>query len=265
MFMKRIFYIILAATFFTGCKPFKLAVSEDLKSAHDEYEVKGKDGIMIKQKLSFGEFKTTKVKRSWTKGSSGLKGIGFGTPYQDNWVNIISTEYIRKKQTVNFSLTDGQLSSDVYCVSKFNSKDFQLGARENSIVNIGLDIFGNGYSSTSTYYVQLFTKGDERPWQLLLDNEEAQFRSREYIGYLAKTKDEYYTIHPATKIEKNGKTGSTLAGAVGFEIRDPKGNTVAAVSMMNKGMVFMGKRSTEERFLLANVCAALLLQQHIGE
>lgn len=261
--MKRIFYIFTIAAAFASCQPFKLAVSNDLKSAHDEYEVKGKDGIMIKQKLSFGEYKTVKVKRSWTKGNSGLTGFGFGTPYQENWVNIISTEYINKKQTVNFNLTDGQFNSDVYCVSKFNSKDLQVGARENSLLNIGLDIFGNGYSSNSTYYVQLFTKGDERPWQLMLDNEEAQFHSREYTGYLAKSKDEYYTIHPATKIEKNGKVGNTLAGAVGFEIRDPKGFTVAAVSMMNKGMVFMGKRSAEERFLLANVCAALLLQQHI--
>ena len=261
--MKQLFYILFASAIVTGCAPFKLAVSDDLKSAHDEYEVKGKDGIMIKQKLSFGEFTTTKVKRSWTKGNSGRTGIGFGSPYQDNWVNIISTEYINRKQTVNFNLTDGKFQSDVYCVSRFNSKDLQVGARENSILNIGLDIFGNGYSSNSTYYVQLFTRSDERPWELLLDNEEAQMRSRTYSGYIAKSKEEYYTIHPATKIEKNGKVGSTLAGAVGFEIRDPKGVTVAAVSQMNKGMVFLGKRTAEERFLLANICAAILLQQHI--
>jgi len=263
--MKRIFYTLVAAILMTGCKPFRLAVSDDLKAAHDAYEVKGKDGIMIKQKLSFGEFSTTKVKRSWTKGNSGRSGLGFGSPYQDNWVNIISTEYINKKQTVNFNLTDGTLTSDVYCVSRFNSKDLQVGARENSILNIGLDIFGKGYSSSSTYYVQVFTPGDSTPWQLLFDNEEAQFRAKEYVGYLAKSETEYYTIHPASKIEKNGKVGNTLVGAVGFEIRNPERKTIAAVSMMNKGMVFLGKVSKEERFLLANVCAALLLQQHIDE
>ena len=259
------FYILAAITAFTGCKPAKFAVSEDLRSANDAYEVKGKDGIMIKQKLSFGEFKTTKVKRSWTRGNSGLTGFGLGTPYQNNWVNIISTEYINKKQTVNFGLTDGSLVSDVYCVSRFNSQDLQIGARENSLVNIGLDLSGCGYQSGSTYYVQLYTKAGERPWELLLDNEEVQFHSRTYSGIIARSKEEFYTIHPATRIEINGKVGNTLAGSVGFEIRDRNGATAAAVSMMNRGTVIMGKRSAEERFLLANICAALLLQQHIGE
>ena len=246
-----------------SCGTAKLAVSDDLKASHDEYTVKGKDGILIKQKLSFGEYKTTKVKRSWTRGSSGRSGFGFGDPYKGDYVNVISTEYINKKQTVNFSLTDGKQSSDVFCVSRFNSRDLQIGARQNSLFNIVLDLFGEGYSSNSTYYVQVYTQGDDKPWQLLLDNEAAQFNSRGYIGYLAKSATDYYTIHPATKMEINGKVGNTLAGAVGFEIRDRLGKTLAAVSSMNKGMVFMGKVSPEERFVLANVCAALLLQQHI--
>jgi hypothetical protein len=260
--MKSILYTFLIL-FFASCGTAKLAVSDDLKSSHDEYTVKGKDGILIRQKLSFGEFKTTKVKRSWTKGHSGRSGFGFGNPYQDDYVNIISTEYINKKQTVNFNLTDGALQSDVYCVSKFNSKDLQVGRRENSLFNIALDIFGDGYSSNSTYYVQIFTNKEDKPWQLLLDNEAAQVHSKKYIGYLTSEEGEHYTIHPATKMEINGKVGNTLAGAVGFEIRNAKEKTVAAVSLLDKGMVFMGKMSSEERFLLANVCAALLLQQHI--
>jgi hypothetical protein len=262
--MKNISYTFVLALLI-GCTPFKLSVSDDLKAAHDEYEVKGKDGIMIKQKLTFGEFTTEKVKRSWTKGTSGRFGIGSRNTPSGEWENIISVEYINKKQTLNFSLTDGQLNSEVFCVSKFNSKDLQLGPEENSILNIGIDLFGAGYSSTSTYYVQVYTGNDGKPWQLLLDNQQSQMRSKSYVGYFAKNRNEYYTIHPASKIEKNGKSGSTLLGAVGFEIHDQNGRAVAAVSLMNKGMVFLGKTTREERFLMANVCAALLLQQHIDE
>jgi hypothetical protein len=262
--MKSIFYTMISIAVMS-CGTAKLAVSDDLKASHDQYTVKGKDGIMIKQKLSFGEYKTTKVKRSWTKGNSGRTGFGFGDPMRGDYVNVISTEYINKKQTVNFNLTDGKLNSDVFCVSRFNSKDLQIGARQNSLFNIALDLFGDGYASNSTYYVQIYTPGDEKPWQLLLDNEAAQFQSRDYIGYLAKTPGEYYTIHPATKMEVNGRVGNTFAGSVGFEIRDRQGKTLAAVSSMNKGIVFMSKVSPEERFLLANVCAALLLQQHIDD
>jgi hypothetical protein len=49
---------------------YKMAVSDELKSSHDEYAVQGRQGILIKEKLNFGEYSTTKVKRSWTKGSS---------------------------------------------------------------------------------------------------------------------------------------------------------------------------------------------------
>jgi hypothetical protein len=71
---------------------------------------------------------------------------------------------------------------------------------------------------------------------------------------------------PVTKIErKNGKIVNTIAGAPGFEFRNAKGVAVAAVSLVDNGMVFMGKLEAAERFLLANACAALLLQEAIDE
>src|SRR5262245_9753527 len=135
-----------------------MSVSDDLKTSHDEYEVKGANGFFIKQKLSFGEYKTDHVKRSWTKGSSEFSGFGFGYPGTENYTNIISTEYIHRKQTVFFSLGDvSQKKSEVYCTSRFNAKEFTLGRSENSVLNIVLDIFGKGGSSESKYYVQIYT------------------------------------------------------------------------------------------------------------
>lgn len=246
-----------------GCTPFKMSVSDDLKSNHDEYTVQGRQGILIKEKLSFGEYKTTRVKRSWTKGSSSRTGIGYGGTAQQEWVNIISTEYINKKQTVHFNLSDGGNTSDVYCVSRFHAKDLQIGKSENSILNIGMDIAGIGGRSSSLYYVQIYTNNDEHPWQLILDNQAAQAKARSYIGIIAKSRTEYYTLVPVRKLEKNGKSGNILGGSVGFELYDPRGRAVAAVSLIDNGMVFLGKTSKEERFLLANTCAALLLQQQI--
>src|SRR5690242_525103 len=91
---------LLSMLMAVGCTPFKMSVSDDLKTNHDEYEVKGATGFFIKQKLSFGEYKTEHVKRSWTKGSSSFSGFGFGYPGTENYTNIISTEYIHRKRTV---------------------------------------------------------------------------------------------------------------------------------------------------------------------
>jgi hypothetical protein len=262
--MKPIFLLLAGVMFFPACTPFKMSVSDDLKQDHDEYSVKGRQGILIKQKLGFGEFATTKVKRSWTRGHSSRSGIGYTDAITRDWVNIISMEYIDKKQTMNFSLSDGVRQSDVYCVTRFNAEDLQVGKRENSLLNIGMDIAGIGNLSTSLYYVQLYTGNDEQPWQLVLDNQATQAKPGKYTGVLAKSRSEYYTIVPVTKLEKNGKSGNTLAGSVGFEIKNPEGRSVAAVSLIDKGMVFLAKVNPEERFLLANLCAALLLQEEIG-
>jgi hypothetical protein len=110
----------------------------------------------------------------------------------------------------------------------------------------------------------IFSDKDEQPWQLVLDNQVAQALPNRYTGKLAKSASEYYTIVPVTKVESKGKTGNTLLGAIGFEFRNAEGKTVAAVSLVDKGMVYLAKTTAEERFLLANACTALLLQEVIG-
>jgi hypothetical protein len=245
---------------------FRIAVSEELQKANDEYKVKGRQGILIKQKLSFGEFSTATVKRSWTKGGSGYFGLGTGTPGKNDHTNIISLEYVNRKQTVFFNLSDGaDRKSEVFAASKFRSKDLEIG-NPNNIFNIAMDILGVGGRSESNYYVQIYTGSGNQPWQMVINNQAAQSQPGKYTGLLAQDKDNYYTIVPVTKIiRKNGKITNTLAGALGFEFRNAKGVAVAAVSLVDNGMVFMGRADAAERFLLANACAALLLQESIDE
>lgn len=263
--MKAVLFTLVAATIMAGsCSTPKIAVSDDLKSGHDEYAVKGRQGLLINQKLSFGNYKTQRVKRSWTKGSSTYSGFGFGHPGTEDYTNIISNEYIRRRQTVFFSLEDlEQKKSEVYCTSRFNAREFTIGKSENSLLNIVLDIFGRGGSSDDKFYVQIYTTENQKPWQMMIDNQAAQTSARTYTGILAIDKEHFYTVVPVTKLEMKGKSGNILAGSVGFEFRDPANKTVAAVSLLDNGMVFLGKTSAEERFVLANACAALLLQQHI--
>lgn len=265
--MKFIPSIILVAgvSAISACGSFKMAVSDDLHQAHDEYPVKGRQGILIKQKLSFGEFNTSTVKRSWTKGGTSRFGLGAGTPGSRDYTNIFSIEYINRRQTIFFGLTDGkENNSEVYAASKFKAKDLTVG-NPNNIVDIAIDLLGAGGRSESSYYVQIYTTPGEQPWQLLLDNQAAQAQPKKYTGVLAQGKDRYYTVVPVSKIEKNGKVGNTLAGSIGYEFRNPSGEAVAAVSLIDNGMVFMGKNDPSERFLLANACAALLLQEAIDD
>jgi len=255
--------VFVSIVLLAACTPFKMGVSDSLKQDHDEYAVKGRQGILINQKLSFGEFYTTGIKRSWTNSSSSGFGIGNAGASAAQFENLISIEYIKRKQTIQFGLTDGKVNTSTYCVAKFNSKDLEIGKHPNNVINIGMDLFNIGGWSESTYYVQIYSKEGTRPWEMLIDNQAAQARSKSYTGLLTHSKEQYYTIVPVSQLEKNGKTGNALA-AIGFEFRDASGKAVAAVSLIDKGMVFMGKLEAEERLLLANACTALLLQEEIG-
>ncbi|HEX6333375.1 MAG TPA: hypothetical protein VFZ78_04050, partial [Flavisolibacter sp.] len=226
----------------------------------DEYAVKGRQGILIRQKLSFGEFRTTQLKRSWTKGYTARTGFSTGGSQPGEWLNVISLEYINRKQTLHFSLTDGSYTSDVFCVTRFNASVLEIGPRPNSLPNILLDFFS---PSENNFYIQLYAGAGE-PWQLLLDNQASQLKAREYVGVMARGKDAYYTIHPVSRLNVNGKEGNMIAGSAGYEIRDAQGNIKAAVSTIDKGVVYLGRSTAEERFLLANLCAAILLQEQIG-
>ena len=83
--------------------------------------------------------------------------------------------------------------------------------------------------------------------------------------YLSQGRNNYYTIVPVREMEgKDGKPAGILFGSIGFEIRNKDGKAVAAVSKLDKGVVYMQAKDAEERFLLANVCAALLMQEVIA-
>ena len=165
---------------------------------------------------------------------------------------------------MNFSLSNGDFRSDVFCASHFDSRDLNIGKSENSIWNIALDVSGVGFESQNLFYVQVYLD-DKSPWQLLLDNQASQAKAKEYSGVFARSKTEYYTIRPVTKLDQKGKVRNMPFGSVGYEISDKEGKPVAAVSLMDNGMIFLGKTNPAERFLLANLCAAILLQENIGD
>lgn len=248
-----------------SCTPAKIALDDSNWSHMEEFSVKGRQGILIKQKLSFGEYNTFSVKRSWTKGSNVFAGWAWGRPGYDDYSRIIGLEFSRQKQSIRFELTDATKNdSSVFCVTKVKSKNFVIGNSSNSLFNISLDILGVGDASENLYWVKIYLKNREQPWELVLDNEAAQKNSKKYTGIIAQSSNNYYTVQPIFKLEgKNDKVYTMPFGSVGYEIRNKEGKPMAAVSLIDKGTVYINNASGDEKFLLANICTALLLQEEI--
>lgn len=227
------------------------------------YPITGKSGNFNKQTVVFDGYKTLELDRSWTKGSEVTVGWTEGVPTDDFYRKLITTDLISKKQTLYFSLGDQSgKKSQAFCVSQLDARDFNIGNRPVSALNLLLDLAGPGMESSSMYFTRIFMDDAPFGWDLVIDNQAAMSRPKEYIGYLAKNKDEYYTITPVTRIKsKKGKVGNMPFGASGFEIRTKAGNPLAAVSLIDKGIIYLKEMDAQERLLMATVCTALLLQE----
>lgn len=258
------FLILCVMAIVSGCGTMEPALSIPANENIDRLPVKGRQGILINQKLNFGEFKTSTVKRSWTRG--GNSRVDIAGVYDPYYTSIISVEYMDRGQTFYFQLKDtaGNIS-DVYASSQFLAEDLQIGDNPNSLINIAQDIFGATDYSENLFYLQIYLNDETQPWELLLDNQASQASSKVYTGLFARDRENYYTLEPITKVR--GKQGPTeiMMGSIGFEILNRHNDPVAAVSLVDNGVVYLNTADPEERFLLANLCAALLLQENIED
>jgi hypothetical protein len=256
-FHKNAFLFLLLAA---SCTPFRPAMNFSKTEPVRDLKVKGRQGFLINQKLSFGPYSTGKVKRSWTSGYE----FDWAKTLPSPWAEVLSIRDVDRKQRLRFQLKDSLgNTSDVMCFSKVSWTDFSVG-NPNSIVNIVGDFIPGIDRGDNTYSVQILTSSKEK-WDLLLDNNASQVRAKNYVGFLARDKDHYFKVVPITRLlDKKGKPADLLfGGSVGFEFQNAEGRTLAGVSLIDKGMVYFGNATPEERFVLANAAAALLLQQDI--
>lgn len=255
--MKKVanylFVFLLAAGFSSCVSSVKMALNENQWPQKKEYTVTNKRPLFKQQSLAFGPYQTQEVKRSWTKGTSGSTGFSTGS-------FSIYVDHLIKKQTFRFRLQAGGQTSETWCATNLKATDLVIGGPVSTGFNRVLDLFSIGIDSDNQFYARILPNPNAQAWELFLDNQAAQ-RSKIYAGSLIQSPENYYTILPVTTLQgKNGPVAIPF-GAVGFEFRNKYNQPVAAVSLINRGVVYMQEIPAEEQFLLANACAALLLQQ----
>ena len=253
--MKKVaiyLFVFLATLELSSCvSSVKMALNESQWQQKKEYAVTDHKPLFKQQTLAFGDYKTQEVKRSWTKGTKGSTGFSIGAA-------SVYVDHLTKKQTFRFKLQDGAQTSETYCATNIKAKDLVLGT-PNSAFNQVLDLLTIGIESDNQFYAKIIPDPNAQPWELFLDNKAAQ-RSKTYAGSLMQSPENYYSIVPVNMLQgKNGPVALPF-GAVGFEFRNMQNQPVAAVSIIDKGVVYLNGVSAEEKFLLANACAALLLQ-----
>jgi hypothetical protein len=230
----------------------KPVLSPGLQASHEAYPVKGRNGFLLRQKFSFGGYRTTSVRHGALRKVIHAGGIP----------GLFWAEHTQGKQSLRFQLEDGQgQHSEVYCLTQLRQEDFTLGANPNSIINILGDLMGLLGRGETNFSAAIFLGEDNQPWELFLNNLAAESNTSEAVGYLRRGETIYHIL-PLREIWRKGRPLKAL-GTVGLEFRDAEGQAVAAVSLIDRGEVFLSAADREDRFLLANACSALLLQQYV--
>lgn len=253
---------LISLLLFVSCQVPRIAVDNGSWQASSSFDVKGRNGFLLRQKLSFGNYRTQFMRRSWTKGSTW--GVGNDVGSLGNRVERLQVDFVRRRQTVRFRLTDAaNRQSQVTALNRVSWSELRIG--NNPMVTILGDLFQAGDAGSSTYVVRIVTAPDAAPWEMIIDNNAAQRRASNWKGYLAQSRAHYYTIEPVAQLIGRNGAAVTLpfGGTLGYAFRNSAGAIVGAVSLIDRGMVYFGAVDADEQFLLANAMAALLLQEKL--
>lgn len=265
--MKTILAVIIIAIGIAACKTAAPDLFlQDKKLYVNPFNVTGKFGSKINQKMSFAHFSTKVVSRSWTTNK------GYYLPYWtsgtigfDNYANIVGKEYHNKKQSISFVLHDSLGHESIaFCITNAKSSNILIGKNKNSLMNSVISLLNRIETGESNYHARIYIKNEVSSWDLLLDNKASQQQPDNYTGYFYKSDTEYYTLKPTNKIIDTRGLSSTIPfGSLGYEIYNTQNQLVAAVSNIGKGKVYLAETNTNEAFLLANLCMAILLEDTI--
>ena len=274
--MRRILLpVLLAAT--VSCTTTKLAVPDQFSSVSTRYPVKGAQGLLVNQHLSFGDYSTSRIKRGWHI-KSGVCYNNLWIPPRDVLLNIFGLEMMQEgkneKAKIRYTLTNSHNSAEIFGSEYYNSHDVILNAGRTPVI-------GGEYSTLldSRYiYTAAIVPNDTTGtglWSMLMarnydirkDTSHRIFDAPyvEEEGYATNGRDtvKIRTLNLSTFMNKNGKVSKTLLGTKilsGYELSTTDG-VVGIIDSMDKAIWLYNDQEEKLKFILSAMGTAILLKQ----
>lgn len=217
-----------------GCKSPDLVMSPDLKQSAEAFDVKGKQGWQINQVISFGGFHSSKIKKGW--------------------VTHLDLEFLLRFKNASQKLSFTQFSpegnsAEVFAVSKFHSSEIPLLG--------GFLSFSYKYKDAFAATIASSNNGVKSNWDFIIYN----------MGDISAQSwecGEIRNLNGSDVVEIKGvnqTVGSSrwdMKQYAGFEFFY-KGESVAAVSRINNGKVWLKKELPADlKLVLASASTAIL-------
>ena len=268
--------ILVAAIilFLASCTTVKLAVPQQFSAQATRMPVKGLNGWMINQQLSFGPYQTSAVKRGWDFRSS-LQYTKFRLSPEEYILNVydINTDKATYNQRARFQYTisEGALEAEIYATEKFQEKGLVYKSN-NPYIGSASKTARYEYSFTAAI-VPLAQKAED-PWSVVLMNKYDLARDtarrlfdRPYVeeeGYATNGK-ENIAIRPL-RIDKvrtaSGKETKVFGGKMlsGYELQWD-GGVVGIIDILDNSIWMANNLEPKEKLIVACVASSILLKR----
>ncbi len=218
-----------------SCRTPSVLLNKDLALNSHVYDVKGRQGIMIKQKLSFDKYRTVEVKRGWLK--------SYNYPF--------FIRFSGASEKLSYTLTDSLQTLHAHCLGKVRKQEFELANSYFGIVLKQEDAFAGNL---------LLVGGDN--WDFIVYNASNTNALNETSGFM-RSGDKLIRIESIRKMEGKNTVLSEM-GIYGYEFIY-EGKVIGTVDTMNKGKIFISKDlSPNMQMLMAGISTALLLKTDLS-
>ena len=270
------FRLIIAATVFTlcSCTAAKVSVPSQFRESATRFPVKGLNGWMVKQKLSFGPYQTSNIKRGWDFSNS-FQFTKFNVRPEEMLLKVFDIDTDKKnlsqKNKFQYIIEAGDQAAEIYATEKFSEK--QLVYKSNNPF-LGEAYKTNTYEYSFTAAIIPLTGQQREPWSLVLMNRYDASKDtargifdRPYVeeeGYATNGKDNV-TIRPL-RLEnittKSGKQTKILGGKMlsGYELQWD-GGVVAIIDLLDNSIWMYNDLESSEKLLLSSIASAIMLKR----
>lgn len=236
-----ILFLLSVATF-GGCRTAEMAVTDELKTNATPYAVKGRQGFQIGQSLSFGEYRTSKVNRGWTR--------SYSIPF------VVQFSGAREKLSFQQSGPQNRTAS-VALISRF---------RETELSPVR-DYFSLSIKNTNTFAGGIELSGSKENWEFIVHHVDGQNNSMKNntLGFIRSKVDHLQIDIVGVRELEGASKMMTLMDVYGYEFR-LDGEAIGAVATVNNGKVWIKENLHPElKLVLASISSGLMLRNNMVE
>jgi hypothetical protein len=262
--MKKIIYIISVACIFCACASVKVAVPEAFSQEATSMKVKGLNGWMFNQQLSFGTYVTSTVKRGWDfTGNSQF--TRFSLKPEDivlSAFNVYSDKAsVKQRNRFQYTIQDARLVTEVFAQEKFSEKQIVYKTNLAWLDNLTKTQQWD-YAFNATIVPLNFNKGEA--WSLVMVNQYDGKAPVKEMGYVTngKEKVEIKGLYLSKIVSRSGKEQKVLGGPIltGYELRWDDG-VVGVIDLMDNQIWLANNLEASEKIILSAVSSAIMLKR----